>query len=249
MTDFLRFEFEGTPAFNKGYKLDWARDVARVTEGFSLNLAKAAQKLVARWLSPEHKYNVGASGKTAENLKITKQSGGLIAAYAVAFGSDPAYYIAFGFKTSAPSVQKLRMWALQKGITIHESEVQYVRGYKRKSGTYVQGYARAVKGGKKSVDSGLYAIQNAMRQGGSMRKVGAGQRGPNWRKLPPQGQGRFDYPKEVVRRFTKSGGTATLMMDRVGMEIQQLILSRIFTGQKWTGEYGAESKANPFVGL
>lgn len=216
-TNLIEYKFEGmkiegVAMSNQKFYID---EINYATASVSRRLAEAGKEQMSEWLSKGHKYRIGTTGAASRNLQVVKTGGaGGVQTWGVAEGGATKNNerIRLGFKNKGeivwtekspmgfsvkggPPLQKIKMWAAQKGIRVAGSSIQKVKGYKSRRGKDVAPYAR-VKNKAFQADA-IWAIRNAIAFGGSFRKES------NWWDRYPSGRGYFDYPEQAAREITR----------------------------------------------
>jgi len=231
MLPIIEFKLEGDLVKQKdpGYK----KYISDLSSKLGGKFAHIARNRMAAMLAPGHKYRVGASGRSANNLSVTEIRRAVgTTTWAVEEGDDGANaIIRQGIRRgNRVPIKSLRKWVMEKGLNLKNQErpsqklPRYISQRSRSGNRYV----RALKREKAGEERPLFAIKKALWQKGTKRK------GANWFKLFPTGQGRFDYVVWTLRQE----GYFFEEMERHTDEITSLIAQYILSGRK---RFGAEA--------
>jgi hypothetical protein len=235
----FRFRVYGPPGRTRQ---DTEAYADRLTMEYTRRTAEMVVERFQLWLSPGHKYNIGASGQASKNFTI--QPGRLTSAkwsMDITEGPYPANaLIRSGIKPGRrPPLPELRKWAADKGLElVHPQDYGEGPDQRRKGRTQlVRGktktYARARAGQRNTVNAALSAIANALKSGGTFRPTS------NWytHSPRPSQQGRFDYPAYMA---VSNRELIYKAIERAGIDETKALIYYLTSGRKG-GQYYFET--------
>lgn len=200
-------------------------------------LALYARRRLSDVLKRSHKYNVGASDAASENLYVPSSPDvGKLGYYEFSVyegnSTKANFFIRRGFGPTKEGrkipQQKIKDWIADKGIVLREykptsfSKKDTGKIYRR-TNKYGTTFTQSTR--KRPTEVAIAKIIEKLSQTGS--------RYSTWRRLMPEGQGRFDYPGHVANQakgFKKQ-------MQQIGDESAVALASYLASGYLRSGAY------------
>lgn len=242
----VEFRFAGENIFSSdAAPAEVISDLNEITDASAEVIAKISQRLMMKWLSPGHTYNIGASGAASQNLEVRRLSGGKgsFSYWGVAevgrTKANPIIRTGFG-AGSWPSIETLRKWAATKPgvhLRLADTEIKFqtisaygTRGSSKQKAHVKSGHAKAAWGQADKATLALERIRFALYYLGSANPKG------NWflRSPWPKHTGRFDYPSFLAKQFQSGSAAETLRkaIRDIDENVYNVVMRLIYGGRK-----------------